>query len=221
MRRLGSFATSPRRRRFSASFGRSPAANDNLGGSSATGPGGDGSYPKPASPVDELDEPRKLGLTLVLSLRLSLSYFTLRELSDQLLVLAAPDAERTLVQHIRRRVQGEGRFGIGKELEYLEDLVRHIACNHHHHLQSIADWANADDDSPDHATTTFPSTRLSFSTSSYPTPRHSSIPCTPTRTLQINLYQAPTNIRQGPGPNRGSLDSKLDDLHIAIRTQIR
>jgi len=62
--------------------------------------------------------------TLILSLRMSLSYFTLQELADQLLSLAVGDAEKTLVQHIRRRVAGEGRWGVGKELEYVEGLVR-------------------------------------------------------------------------------------------------
>lgn len=74
--------------------------------------------------VGGLDEARQLGLTLILSLRMSLSYFTLQELADQLLSLAVGDAEKTLVQHIRRRVAGEGRWGVGKELEYVEGLVR-------------------------------------------------------------------------------------------------
>ena len=62
-------------------------------------------------------------LALLLSIRLSLSYFTLRELADQLLLLPISDAERTIVQHIRRRLPGEGRFGVGKELEQVESLV--------------------------------------------------------------------------------------------------
>lgn len=71
----------------------------------------------------ELDEPRQLGMTLVLSLRMSLSYFTLQELSKQLLKVPLGVGEKILVQHIRRRVAGEGRWGVGKELEYLESLV--------------------------------------------------------------------------------------------------
>jgi hypothetical protein len=73
--------------------------------------------------LSELDEPRQIGVTLCLSLRMSLSYFTLRELAGQIMLLNLADAERTLVQHIRRRVQGEGRWGVGKELEYVESLV--------------------------------------------------------------------------------------------------
>lgn len=73
--------------------------------------------------LGDLDEPRQLGMTLVLSLRMSLSYFTLQELSKQLLKVPLGVAERILVQHIRRRVPGEGRWGVGKELEYLENLV--------------------------------------------------------------------------------------------------
>lgn len=85
---------------------------------------GNASYPTPTSPgPSRLSESRTIGLTLVLALRMSLSYFTLNELGNQLQLLAVPDAERTLVQHIRRRVQGEGRWGVGKELEYLESLV--------------------------------------------------------------------------------------------------
>lgn len=62
-------------------------------------------------------------LALILSLRMSLSYFTLPALARQLLVLSTPDAERVLVQHIRRRVEGTGRYGVGMELESLEALV--------------------------------------------------------------------------------------------------
>jgi hypothetical protein len=54
---------------------------------------------------------------------MSLSYFTLQELADELLQLGVGDAERILVQHIRRRVQGEGRYGVGKELELVEEMV--------------------------------------------------------------------------------------------------
>jgi hypothetical protein len=80
-------------------------------------------YPSPKLAMHDLDEPRQIGLTLILSLRMSLSYFSLQELAEQLLELALEDAERTLVQHIRRRVQGEGRWGVGQELEYLENAV--------------------------------------------------------------------------------------------------
>lgn len=80
-------------------------------------------HPTPTSANLELDEPRKIGMMLILSLRMSLSYFSLRELADQLLVLGIADAERALVQHIRRRVAGEGRFGVGKELEHVQGLV--------------------------------------------------------------------------------------------------
>lgn len=73
---------------------------------------------------NELDEPRTLGMTLLLSLRMSLSYFTLQELSKQLLEVTLGIGERILVQHIRRRLPGEGRWAVGKELEYLESLVR-------------------------------------------------------------------------------------------------
>ncbi|ORY31294.1 hypothetical protein BCR39DRAFT_527314 [Naematelia encephala] len=79
-------------------------------------------YPSP-KPDNELDESRQLGLALLLSLRLSLSYFTLQELANQLVVLPVADAERTLVQHIRRRVAGEGRWGVAKELEYVESIA--------------------------------------------------------------------------------------------------
>ncbi|WVQ70764.1 hypothetical protein IAR50_000286 [Cryptococcus sp. DSM 104548] len=82
-------------------------------------------YPSPQSSQDlpELNESQQTGLTLILSLRMSLSYFTLQELADQLLLLALGDAERMLVQHIRRRVPGEGRWGVGKELEFVESLT--------------------------------------------------------------------------------------------------
>jgi hypothetical protein len=76
-----------------------------------------------ASASPDLDEARQIGLTLILSLRMTLSYFTLQELADQLDQLNIADAERILVQHIRRRVQGEGRYGVGSELEYVESLV--------------------------------------------------------------------------------------------------
>ena len=100
---------------------------DGLRGAAVTTPlkstfRGDGDSP-PGVSDQELDEPRKIGLALILSLRMSLSYFTLQQLADQLLLLALPDAERTLVQHIRRRVQGEGRYGVGKELEYVEQIT--------------------------------------------------------------------------------------------------
>ncbi|TYJ55245.1 hypothetical protein B9479_004075 [Cryptococcus floricola] len=82
-------------------------------------------YPSPQSSqgIPELSENQQIGLTLILSLRMSLSYFTLQELADQLLKLALGDAERMLVQHIRRRVPGEGRWGVGKELEFVEGLT--------------------------------------------------------------------------------------------------
>jgi hypothetical protein len=80
--------------------------------------------------LEELDRPRQLGMTLILSLRMSLSYFTSRELAEQLLKVPVGTAERILVQHIRRRVAGEGRWGEGKELEYLESLVSPL---HHAH----------------------------------------------------------------------------------------
>ncbi|WWC65273.1 uncharacterized protein I303_107890 [Kwoniella dejecticola CBS 10117] len=81
-------------------------------------------YPTPSSDRDlSLDENQQIGLTLLLSLRMSLSYFTLQELAGQLLLLALGDAERTLVQHIRRRIPGEGRWGVGKELEFVESLT--------------------------------------------------------------------------------------------------
>lgn len=73
--------------------------------------------------IQGMDEARQMGLALILALRMSFSYFTLPALGKQLLVLAVPDAERVLVQHIRRRVEAEGRYGVGKELEYLESLT--------------------------------------------------------------------------------------------------
>ena len=73
--------------------------------------------------LDPNIESQQLGLTLILSLRMSLSYFSLPELVNQLLLLAVADAERTLLQHIRRRVLGEGRYHVGKELEHVEGLV--------------------------------------------------------------------------------------------------
>lgn len=77
----------------------------------------------PAVPDEELDDPRKTGLALILSLRMLLSYFTLPDLARQLLCQHPTDAERTLVQHIRRRVHGEGRYNVGRELEFVESLV--------------------------------------------------------------------------------------------------
>ncbi|KAL7420865.1 hypothetical protein Q5752_004819 [Cryptotrichosporon argae] len=77
----------------------------------------------PPLALADLDEPRRVGLMLVLSLRMSLSYFTLQEVAKELLELALGDAERTLVQHIRRRVAGEGRYGVGKELEAIESMT--------------------------------------------------------------------------------------------------
>ena len=72
---------------------------------------------------EELDESRALGMTLILSLRMSFSYFTLPELAAQLLLVAVPVCEGLLVQHVRRRVEGEGRWAIGNELEHLERMV--------------------------------------------------------------------------------------------------
>lgn len=85
-------------------------------------------YPSPRRPprssqAQLLNENQQIGLTLILSLRMSLSYFTLQELANQLMLVALGDAERMLIQHIRRRVPGEGRWGVGKELEYVEGLV--------------------------------------------------------------------------------------------------
>ena len=78
----------------------------------------------PQSPMEhEPDGPRQTGLALILSLRMSLSYFSLQELANQLLLLAIADAERVILQHIRRRLPGEGRWGVGNELEYVEGLV--------------------------------------------------------------------------------------------------
>lgn len=77
----------------------------------------------PAVPDEELDDPRKTGLALILSLRMLLSYFTLPDLARQLLCQHPSDAERTLVQHVRRRVPGEGRYNVGRELEFVESLV--------------------------------------------------------------------------------------------------
>lgn len=73
---------------------------------------------------EDLDEARALGLTLILSLRMSFSYFTLPELAAQLLLVAVPVCEGLLVQHVRRRAEGEGRWAVGNELEYLEKMVR-------------------------------------------------------------------------------------------------
>lgn len=72
----------------------------------------------------QLDANDELNRALLLSLRMSLSYFTLPGLAQRLLSSAVPDAERILIQHIRKRVQGEGRYGVGKELLYVEELVR-------------------------------------------------------------------------------------------------
>ncbi|TXT13035.1 hypothetical protein VHUM_01436 [Vanrija humicola] len=77
----------------------------------------------PVASDEELDEERQIALALLLSLRMLLSYFTLADLARQLLRQTPTDAERTLVQHLRRRVAGEGRFGVGKELEYVEGLT--------------------------------------------------------------------------------------------------
>jgi hypothetical protein len=72
---------------------------------------------------EELDEARALGMTLVLSIRMSFSYFTLPELAAQLLLVAIPICESLLVAHIKRRVEGEGRWAVGNELEHLERMV--------------------------------------------------------------------------------------------------
>lgn len=80
----------------------------------------------PAVPDEELDDPRKMGLALILSLRMLLSYFTLPDLARQLLLQHPTDAERTLVQHVRRRVPGEGRYHVGRELEFVESLVSRL-----------------------------------------------------------------------------------------------
>lgn len=104
---------------------------DSLRGNSASSPPTSPSrdaYPSPhRSPrqpqAQLLNENQQIGLTLILSLRMSLSYFTLQELANQLMLVALGDAERMLIQHIRRRVSGEGRWGVGKELEYVERLV--------------------------------------------------------------------------------------------------
>lgn len=82
----------------------------------------------PSVPDEELDDPRKMGLALILSLRMLLSYFTLPDLARQLLLQHPTDAERTLVQHIRRRVPGEGRYNVGRELEFVESLVSPVAA---------------------------------------------------------------------------------------------
>jgi hypothetical protein len=72
----------------------------------------------------QLSSNRQMGLALILSLRMSLSYFTSMEVGYQLLKLGTPDAERVIVQHIRKRVAGEGRYALGKELDHLEFIVR-------------------------------------------------------------------------------------------------
>ena len=72
---------------------------------------------------EELDDSRALGMTLILSLRMSYSYFTLQELASQLLLVAIPVCEGLLVAHIKRRVEGEGRWAVGNELEHLERIV--------------------------------------------------------------------------------------------------
>lgn len=71
----------------------------------------------------QLSSNRQTGLALILSLRMSLSYFTPTEMGHQLLKLATPDAERVIVQHIRKRVAGDGRYAIGMELLHLEHMV--------------------------------------------------------------------------------------------------
>lgn len=104
---------------------------DSLRGNSASRPSTSPSrdaYPSPRESPRQLkaqllNENQQIGLTLILSLRMSLSYFTLQELANQLMLVALGDAERMLIQHIRRRVSGEGRWGVGKELEYVERLV--------------------------------------------------------------------------------------------------
>jgi hypothetical protein len=74
---------------------------------------------------EELDNARTRGMTLVLSIRMSFSYFTLQELSTQLLLIDIPTCEGLLVHHIKRRVEGEGRWSVGNELEHLERIVSH------------------------------------------------------------------------------------------------
>ncbi|KJE03993.1 hypothetical protein I311_02124 [Cryptococcus gattii NT-10] len=104
---------------------------DSLRGNSASSPSTSPSrdaYPSPRDSPRQLqaqllNENQQIGLTLILSLRMSLSYFTLQELANQLMLVALGDAERVLIQHIRRRISGEGRWGVGKELEYVERLT--------------------------------------------------------------------------------------------------
>ena len=96
---------------------------DGLRGGSITSPRGTALNSTTQNGSDEFGQSQQTGLTLILSLRMSLAYFSLHELANQLLLLAIADAERIIVQHIRRRVQGEGRWGVGKELESIETLV--------------------------------------------------------------------------------------------------
>jgi hypothetical protein len=62
-------------------------------------------------------------LSLVLSLRLSLSYFSTQELNDQLLLLPLQDAELALRMYVKRRLPGDGRWSVCKALEALEGNV--------------------------------------------------------------------------------------------------
>jgi hypothetical protein len=118
------------------------------------------------------EENRQIGLTLILSL----SYFTLQELADQLLQLGVGDAERILVQHIRRRVQGEGRYGVGKELELVEEMVSFASA-----------WL----------TTVFPTTRFEAGVSRCQEPhvaaKPADAPDTPPRPFQVGVHEDAQN----------------------------
>ncbi len=133
----------------------------------------------------DLEDPHKIGLALVLSLRMSLSYFSPQELANQLLLLAIGDAERVIVQHIRRRVQGEGRWGVGKELECVEALV------------SKPSSARLELNPSDLAPPTSSAPRFSLRESPHLLAGESRLSCHAARARQIGLHQAFGFLREG------------------------
>jgi hypothetical protein len=71
----------------------------------------------------QLAQPSPQVLSLILSLRLSLSILTTSELASQLLLLPLQDAELALRMYVKRRLPGDGRWSVCKALEALEGNV--------------------------------------------------------------------------------------------------
>lgn len=139
-------------------------------------------------PDEELDSARQLGLALVLSLRMLLSYFTLPELARQILALPPGDAERTLVQHIRRRVGGEGRYAVARELEHVESLVS--CC---HYVEHGTDLSDSEPPSR-------PAPRLPFRPCEDSSSHEGPIRYHHARSVQVSVRQATVFVHQGRRP---------------------